>query len=102
MEAARKRFFRGDDRHLPLYEGKMVHHYDHRWASFKGNGDEFENIAAGGAGGKESASIFAMPRRWAAAKGKVSARRGTRDVELAGVADRLAAQGWDREWVCGW
>ena len=79
-----------------------MHHYDHRWASFKENSDEFENIAAGGACGKESASTFAMPRRWAAAKGKVSARRGARDVELAGVADRLAAQGWDREWVCGW
>lgn len=23
---------------LPLYEGKMVHHYDHRWATFTGMG----------------------------------------------------------------
>ena len=23
---------------LPLYEGKMVHHYDHRWATFTGTG----------------------------------------------------------------
>lgn len=23
---------------FPLYEGKMVHHYDHRWATFTGTG----------------------------------------------------------------
>lgn len=28
-------FERNGDRHLPLYEGKMVHHYDHRWATYR-------------------------------------------------------------------
>jgi hypothetical protein len=28
----------GDQRLLPLYEAKMVHHYDHRWATFETDG----------------------------------------------------------------
>ena len=28
-------FERDNHRYLPLYEGKMVHHYDHRWATFQ-------------------------------------------------------------------
>lgn len=27
-------FTRGQERYLPLYEGKMAHHYDHRWGSY--------------------------------------------------------------------
>lgn len=27
-------FVRENDRYLPLYEGKMAHHYDHRWGSY--------------------------------------------------------------------
>jgi hypothetical protein len=29
-------FVRGDERWLPLYEAKMLHHYDHRWATYEG------------------------------------------------------------------
>ena len=28
-------FVRDNSRYLPLYEGKMMHHYDHRWATFQ-------------------------------------------------------------------
>ena len=27
-------------RYVPLYEAKMIHHYDHRWATYEGLGDE--------------------------------------------------------------
>lgn len=37
----------GDARYVPLYEAKMIHHYDHRWATY-GNG-------AVGAGDEEGA-----------------------------------------------
>jgi hypothetical protein len=30
------RFVRGDDVYLPLYEAKMLHQYDHRWATYEG------------------------------------------------------------------
>lgn len=29
-------FHKGEDRYLPLYEGKMLHHFDHRFAEFVG------------------------------------------------------------------
>ena len=29
-------FERDGNRYLPLYEGKMTHHYDHRWATYQG------------------------------------------------------------------
>ena len=28
-------FRRETEEHLPLYEAKMVHHFDHRWASYQ-------------------------------------------------------------------
>ncbi|HIY40740.1 MAG TPA: N-6 DNA methylase, partial [Candidatus Nocardiopsis merdipullorum] len=31
-------FVRGDKRMLPLYEAKMLHHYDHRWATYNEDG----------------------------------------------------------------
>lgn len=29
-----------EDGAMPLYEGKMIHHYDHRWATFTGTGGD--------------------------------------------------------------
>ncbi len=34
-ELRRNRFHRGDETYLPLYEGKMFHHFDHRFATFE-------------------------------------------------------------------
>ena len=31
-------FCRETGEHLPLYEAKMVHHFDHRWASYQVDG----------------------------------------------------------------
>lgn len=31
-----------EDGAMPLYEGKMIHHYDHRWATFTGTGGDAE------------------------------------------------------------
>ncbi len=31
-------FERGEDLYLPLYEAKMIHQYDHRWASYASDG----------------------------------------------------------------
>lgn len=41
--------FSGDDRRLPLYEAKMIHQFDHRWATYVD--------AAGGAGAVETADV---------------------------------------------
>jgi hypothetical protein len=31
-------FTRGPDRYVPLYEAKMIHHFDHRWATYAAEG----------------------------------------------------------------
>ncbi|MGY0219655.1 Eco57I restriction-modification methylase domain-containing protein [Endozoicomonadaceae bacterium StTr2] len=33
-----------DKRFVPLYEGKMIHHYDHRWASYETNGVDSSDV----------------------------------------------------------
>ena len=70
---------------LPLYEAKMVHHFDHRWFSYC-------RRARGRCGGRGEAAArapdaAALPRYW---------------VEERLVDERLAAKGWTRGWLMGW
>jgi hypothetical protein len=37
-ELVGNRFERGGERYLPLYEAKMLHHFDHRWATYEPGG----------------------------------------------------------------
>lgn len=46
-------FHRGKDRYLPLYEAKMLHHYDHRWAN-AGEGEPDRALS----------DEVALPRYW--------------------------------------
>jgi len=72
-------FRRGDEAYLPLYEAKMVHHFDHRWASYTG-----ERISDVSARDKADPRLRVFPRYWVAAKD---------------VAERLV--GWERPWLLG-
>ena len=77
---------------LPLYEAKMIHQFDHRWASYEAN-------ARGQAGKGEVASrdvtidekaepdFTVTPRYW---------------VSQAEVQQRLADKGWKKQWLLGW
>lgn len=73
---------RAPERYVPLYEAKMIHQFDHRWATY-------DNGASRDVTGAEKAdpSFEPAPRYW------VPARE---------VADRLAAKGWPRGWLMGW
>jgi len=51
---------RGNERYLPLYEAKMIHQYDHRWASYDPGGAIFDVPAVD----KLNARYTAMPRYW--------------------------------------
>ena len=76
--------FVGDDgvRYLPLYEGKLVHHFDHRFATYEGaSGDN--TIEVDGAR-KVDPNWAIMPRYW---------------VSEGEVGEKL--EGWDREWLIG-
>lgn len=67
---------------LPVYEAKMIHHYDHRWATYERDGSVRDVLIEE----KRHPDFVAFPRYW------VSARA---------VRDRLAER-WDRDWLLGW
>jgi hypothetical protein len=67
---------------LPLYEAKMLHHYDHRWATYERDGSARDVTLAE----KQDPSFVAIPRYWVALK-EVDAKLGGR---------------WDRPWFLGY
>ncbi|MFN0029918.1 MAG: Eco57I restriction-modification methylase domain-containing protein [Acidimicrobiales bacterium] len=69
------------DRMLPLYEAKMVHHYDHRWATYDGT-----NIRDMTQAEHEDPNAVALPRYW---------------VAEPEVTARLAGR-WDKQWLLAW
>ncbi|WP_149826798.1 Eco57I restriction-modification methylase domain-containing protein [Streptomyces tailanensis] len=76
-------FTRGTARMLPLYEAKMLHHYDHRWATY----DEDGSIRDFTLQEKQDADAIVLPRYWVAEQE---------------VNEKLAAKQWQREWLLGW
>ena len=60
-------FHREGEECLPLYEAKMVHHFDHRWASFDGAASE-EVAADVPLEDKRNPDFKAMPRYWVEAR----------------------------------
>ncbi len=65
---------------LPLYEAKMIHHFDHRWISFAGSdGDSGRQIQ------HDDPCSFALPRYW---------------IPKAELSSRI--RGWNRKWHIGW
>jgi hypothetical protein len=75
------KFHRAGQAMLPLYEGKMVHHYDHRWATYEDDGT-IRDVAPA----EHSSPVFSvLPRYW---------------VEDNEVASRLSGR-WERSWLLG-
>ncbi|WP_202528483.1 DNA methyltransferase, partial [Streptomyces sp. SID486] len=98
---------RGEERLLPLYEAKMLHHYDHRFSTYEGATDQQLNkgtLPRLTDERHQDAGACPVPRYWVP-EGDVATgefgRRG-REVRAAGVRSRLAARGWRRDWVLGW
>lgn len=87
---------------LPLYEGKMTHHYDHRWGTF--DQTESEDPREPTLVEKADPSFVSLPRYWVPdvdiPTGEVD-RRG-RPTYRRGVDSRLAESNWDRRWLLGW
>ena len=71
-------------RYVPLYEAKMIHQFDHRWAGYAEDGESSTNL---GTPEKQRPTCEPAPRYWVP------------DTE---VNERLAAKGWNRGWLMGW
>jgi hypothetical protein len=72
----------GRVRYIPLYEAKMVHQFDHRWATYDGADSRDATLTE-----KQDPDFEPTPRYW---------------VPESEVATRLAARGWSRDWLMGW
>ena len=71
----------GADDYLPLYEAKMVHHYDHRWATYDG-----------------SRTRDLTPDEKQTPEGVVFGRYWVRCGDVQAVLDRAE---WDHAWLLG-
>jgi hypothetical protein len=75
---------------LPLYESKMVHHFDHRFATYEGATDAQLNkgtLPRSATGQHSDASFTVHSRYW---------------VERKEVDIRLARRNWHKNWLLGW
>lgn len=69
---------------VPLYEAKMIHHFDHRWATYEEDGSTSRDLTPSE---KASQATVANPRYWVS------------EVE---VDSRLRERGWSKGWLMGW
>ncbi|MFE7511012.1 Eco57I restriction-modification methylase domain-containing protein [Streptomyces sp. NPDC057540] len=100
-------FVKAGVRMLPLYEAKMLHHYDHRFSTYKNATEKQLNkgtLPRFTVKQHQDASAVPLPRYWVPEQdvptGEVD--KNGKPVMEPGVRSRLAAKGWDREWVLGW
>jgi len=71
-----------DEAYSPLYEAKMINHFDHRWGTYEG-------LDSRDCTDKEKTDPFfeVTPRYW---------------VPSSEVETRLSGQGWKKQWLSGW
>jgi hypothetical protein len=83
-------FVRDGERMLPLYEAKMIHHFDHRWGTYEGQTQAQANVGTLprlALEQKTDPDQVVQPRYWLA------------EHE---VDERLATKHWDHGWLLGW
>ena len=68
---------------VPLYEPKLMHQFDHRWATF-GGGESTRDLSDDE---KANPDFLVMPRYW---------------VKRHDVEERLQNAGWATPWLLGW
>ena len=77
--------------YLPLYEAKLLHHFNHLWATYKANGDTRDTFLSE----RQQAGFAVTPRYW---------------IDTAEVEGRLQKRDrdgniiweWKRKWLLGW
>jgi hypothetical protein len=75
---------------LPLYEAKMLHHFNHRWATYDGEDARDTTLTE-----RQDRAFTVQPRYWVDAP-EVNERLKKRDREGNIVWE------WERGWLLGW
>lgn len=81
-------FSNGNERYLPLYEAKMIHHFNHRFGDYRDKPEGSESTALPDVPVERlnDPNYTVLPRYW---------------VPENAVDDRLAGK-WDKGWLLGW
>ena len=100
-------FTRDDQRMLPLYEGKMVHHFDHRFGTYEGQTQAQANVGTLPrltSEQKDNPGLVIYPRYWVQEFDTRNDQKSKRErpVYDRGVASRLTVKHWDYDWLLGW
>jgi hypothetical protein len=83
-------FARGNERMLPLYEAKMIHHFDHRLGTYEGQTQAQANMGTLPRltpDQHDDPDCTVLPRYWVA------------ETE---ADERLGRRRWDKGWLFGW
>ncbi|WP_225878074.1 Eco57I restriction-modification methylase domain-containing protein [Spongiactinospora rosea] len=94
------RLVRDGERLLPLFEAKMLHHFDDRYGTYEGQTQAQANVGTlprPSAEQKDDPSYLTTPRYWVPEK-EIKAR--LRPAE--GSRNNRRVLRWDREWLLGW
>ncbi|MFD7806036.1 Eco57I restriction-modification methylase domain-containing protein [Streptomyces cellulosae] len=98
---------RGDERLLPLYEAKMLHHYDHRFSTYEGATEKQLNkgtLPRFTLDQHQTPDAVPLPRYWVPEQDTLTEEfdKNGAETKMPGVRSRLSAKGWDRGWLMGW
>ncbi|WP_374276492.1 Eco57I restriction-modification methylase domain-containing protein [Azonexus sp.] len=77
--------------HLPLYEAKLIHQFDHRWATYTADGNSRDVTLPE----KTDSDFTVTPRYWVS-RAEVEERLCKRD------RDGNVIWQWERDWLMGW
>ncbi|WP_069761019.1 DNA methyltransferase [Streptomyces sp. LUP47B] len=93
-------FSRNGKRMLPLYEAKMFHHYDHRWATY----DSVDGTRPLTTEEKDDCDALALTRYWVSEDETGSGKfdKDGEEITVPGVRKRLADKGWPHDLLLGW
>jgi hypothetical protein len=100
-------FVRRESRMLPLYEAKMIHHFDSRFSSYAGatqaqiNKGTLPHLTPNQHG---DPACFPVPRYWVQEFDSLNERKSKpgKPSYDHGVAFKLDAKEWDHNWLLGW
>ncbi|MFF8627444.1 Eco57I restriction-modification methylase domain-containing protein [Streptomyces werraensis] len=99
-------FVKSGARMLPLYEAKMLHHYDHRFSTYE-NATE-KQLAVGTlprftAEQHQDPTAVPLPRYWVPEHDTPNGKfdKQGREQKDPGVTSRLTEKGWNRDWIIG-
>ncbi|MFA3839552.1 Eco57I restriction-modification methylase domain-containing protein [Streptomyces aureus] len=92
---------------LPLYEAKMLHHYDHRFSTYENATEKQLNkgtLPRFTMEQHQDPTAVPLPRYWVSEQDTPTGEfdKSGQEIKAPGVRSRLATKGWDRDWVMGW